>query len=200
MSGKVRSLYFQRKKAANLAWTTTYRRAHKKDQTGEQAKRKRRNLHSKKPRAVAGVSLEVRLPASVASCPWGVRMCLTSWQNSPQLLLLDAPSLCRGCHNRNRIISTFTTHLCILLSRFLSTSVEEATACTGTSRSFRIIAAVLILTLENVSGHLAGFLAILACSACCACTSLFQDLPCVQIGYSLFCQLCSSPVKNEDVL
>lgn len=63
LSGKVRSLYFQRKKAANLAWTTTYRRAHKKDQTGEQAKRKRRNLHSKKPRAVAGVSLEVHFLA-----------------------------------------------------------------------------------------------------------------------------------------
>lgn len=59
LSGKVRSLYFQRKKAANLAWTSTYRRAHKKDLTGEQAKRKRRNLNSKKPRAVAGVSLEV---------------------------------------------------------------------------------------------------------------------------------------------
>jgi hypothetical protein len=58
-------LYFQKKKAASLAWTTTYRRAHKKDQTGEQAKRKRRNLNSKKPRAVAGVSLEVRsLPPS----------------------------------------------------------------------------------------------------------------------------------------
>lgn len=59
LNGKTRSLYFQRKKAANLAWTTTYRRAHKKDQTGEQAKRKRRNLNSKKPRALAGISLEV---------------------------------------------------------------------------------------------------------------------------------------------
>eukprot|EP00892_Ulva_mutabilis_P006132 jgi/Ulvmu1/3891/UM018_0112.1 len=58
LNGKTRSLYFQRKKAANLAWTTTYRRAHKKDQTGEQAKRKRRNLNSKKPRALAGISLE----------------------------------------------------------------------------------------------------------------------------------------------
>lgn len=59
LNGKTRSLYFQRKKAANLAWTTTYRRAHKKDQTGEQSKRKRRNLNSKKPRALAGISLEV---------------------------------------------------------------------------------------------------------------------------------------------
>lgn len=58
--GKARSMYFQRKKAATLAWTTTWRRAHKKDQSGEQAKRKRRNLTSKAPRAIAGVTLEVR--------------------------------------------------------------------------------------------------------------------------------------------
>jgi ribosomal protein L24E len=62
ISGKSRSMYFQRKKAASLAWTTTWRRAHKKDQSHEQTKRKRRNLGSKKPRAIAGITLEVCLP------------------------------------------------------------------------------------------------------------------------------------------
>eukprot|EP01025_Chloroclados_australasicus_P040589 TRINITY_DN4248_c0_g1_i1.p1 TRINITY_DN4248_c0_g1~~TRINITY_DN4248_c0_g1_i1.p1 ORF type:complete len:189 (+),score=8.08 TRINITY_DN4248_c0_g1_i1:204-770(+) len=56
--GKARSMYFQRKKAANLAWTTTYRRAHKKDQSTELSKRKRRNLNTKRPRAIVGTSVE----------------------------------------------------------------------------------------------------------------------------------------------
>jgi large subunit ribosomal protein L24e len=67
LHGKARSLYFQRKKAASLAWTTTYRRAHKKDQTGEATKRRRRNLHSKQPRAIGNLTIEVR-SAGVARC------------------------------------------------------------------------------------------------------------------------------------
>lgn len=53
-------MWAQRKKAATLAWTVTFRRMHKKDQSQEVNKRKRRNLNSKKPRAIVGASLEVR--------------------------------------------------------------------------------------------------------------------------------------------
>lgn len=57
---KSRRMWLQKKKAANLSWTVTYRRMHKKDQSQEVNKRKRRNLNSKKPRAIVGASLEVR--------------------------------------------------------------------------------------------------------------------------------------------
>ena len=60
LNGKSRSLYLQRKKPANIAWTATYRRAHKKDQAGEATKRKRRNLNSKRPRAIGNLTIEVR--------------------------------------------------------------------------------------------------------------------------------------------
>ena len=69
INGKARSLYFQRKKAASLAWTVTYRRLHKKDQAGEQTKRKRRNLHSKKPRAIGNLTVEVRHAVRLLGSP-----------------------------------------------------------------------------------------------------------------------------------
>jgi large subunit ribosomal protein L24e len=77
LHGKARSLYFQRKKAANLAWTTTYRRAHKKDQSGEATKRKRRNLHSKQPRAIGSLTLEVRSWAVQLSANIKLRPCVS---------------------------------------------------------------------------------------------------------------------------
>jgi hypothetical protein len=66
LNGKTHSLYLQRKKASNLSWTATYRRLHKKDQAGEATKRKRRNLHSKRPRAIGNLTIEVHF----SSLPW----------------------------------------------------------------------------------------------------------------------------------
>ena len=60
LNGKARSMWMQHKKPSKLSWTTTYRRAHKKDQAGEATKRKRRNLHSKRPRAIGNLTIEVR--------------------------------------------------------------------------------------------------------------------------------------------
>lgn len=65
LNGKTRSLYFQKKKPANLSWTATYRKLHKKDQAGEAAKRNRRKLKSKRPRAIGNLTIEVRLSSAV---------------------------------------------------------------------------------------------------------------------------------------
>lgn len=56
---KIKSLFSQKKKAAKLAWTAAYRKAHKKDQVGEVARKKRRNLNNKAPRAIVGVSMDI---------------------------------------------------------------------------------------------------------------------------------------------
>jgi len=60
LSAKTRRMFLQKQKPANLSWTVTYRRLHKKDQAGEATKRKRRNLNARRPRAIVGVSMEVR--------------------------------------------------------------------------------------------------------------------------------------------
>jgi hypothetical protein len=44
---------------AKLAWTTTYRKAHKKDQVAEAARKKRRGNGKAAVRSIAGVSMEV---------------------------------------------------------------------------------------------------------------------------------------------
>jgi Ribosomal protein L24e len=94
LNGKARSLYFQRKKAANLAWTTTYRRLHKKDQAGEQTKRKRRNLHSKRPRAIGNLTVEVRVRARISHQHWCSRLESYSLQTCPAPCCLVAPVAC----------------------------------------------------------------------------------------------------------
>ncbi len=59
LNKKCRSLYNNRLRPAKLAWTTTYRKQHKKDQVTEAARKKRRNLGRGNARAIVGVSLEV---------------------------------------------------------------------------------------------------------------------------------------------
>merc|ERR1711981_471219 len=59
LKSKCRTLFNQRKKPAKLAWTTLYRKQHKKDQTTEATKKKRRGANKAINRAIAGASLEV---------------------------------------------------------------------------------------------------------------------------------------------
>ncbi|WIA30340.1 hypothetical protein OEZ86_000427 [Tetradesmus obliquus] len=59
LSKKCKSLYHNRLRPAKLAWTTTYRKAHKKDQVTEVARKKRRTASKATARAIVGVSLEV---------------------------------------------------------------------------------------------------------------------------------------------
>jgi len=56
---KAKSLALQRKRAAKIAWTTTYRKAHKKDQEAGVARKKRRSTARAVVRPIAGVSVEV---------------------------------------------------------------------------------------------------------------------------------------------
>ena len=56
---KAKSLFAQRKKAAKIAWTTTYRKDHKKDLDATVARKKRRSATKATARAIVGASLEV---------------------------------------------------------------------------------------------------------------------------------------------
>eukprot|EP00884_Botryococcus_braunii_P002027 jgi/Botrbrau1/11825/Bobra.0224s0022.2 len=56
---KAKSLAAQRKKPAKIAWTTTYRKAHRKDQEATAQRKKRRTTTRVQARAIVGVSLEV---------------------------------------------------------------------------------------------------------------------------------------------
>lgn len=59
LKSKCRTLFNQRKKPAKLAWTSLYRKQHKKDATSEVTKRKKRGGKATLSRAIAGASLEV---------------------------------------------------------------------------------------------------------------------------------------------
>jgi len=56
---KCRAMFNQRKRPAKLAWTTTYRKQHRKDQEQQVARKKRRSTGRVAVRSVAGASLEV---------------------------------------------------------------------------------------------------------------------------------------------
>eukprot|EP00775_Hariotina_reticulata_P010935 gene10935-11089_t len=60
LNKKCKSLYHNRLRPAKLAWTTTFRKAHKKDQVAEISRKKRRTANKATARAIVGVSLEVR--------------------------------------------------------------------------------------------------------------------------------------------
>lgn len=59
LNRKCKSLYAQKKRPAKLLWTTTWRKAHKKDQVAEVARKKRRTANKGNTRSIVGVSLEV---------------------------------------------------------------------------------------------------------------------------------------------
>merc|ERR1712157_277340 len=59
LKSKCRTLFNQRKKPAKLAWTSLYRKQHKKDQASVVSKKKRRGGKATLNRAIAGASLEV---------------------------------------------------------------------------------------------------------------------------------------------
>merc|ERR1712078_701551 len=59
LKSKCRTLFNQRKKPAKLAWTSLYRKQHKKDQADVVSKKKRRGGKATLNRAIAGASLEV---------------------------------------------------------------------------------------------------------------------------------------------
>jgi len=59
LNKKCKSLYHNRLRPAKLAWTTTYRKQHKKDQVTEVARKKRRNTGKATARSIVGASLEV---------------------------------------------------------------------------------------------------------------------------------------------
>jgi large subunit ribosomal protein L24e len=59
LNKKCKSLYHNRLRPAKLAWTTTYRKQHKKDQVSEVARKKRRAANKATARAIVGASLEV---------------------------------------------------------------------------------------------------------------------------------------------
>mmetsp|Transcript_34870 Transcript_34870/g.48366 ORF Transcript_34870/g.48366 Transcript_34870/m.48366 type:complete len:158 (+) Transcript_34870:130-603(+) len=59
LSKKCKRLYTQRLKPSKLAWTTLYRKQHKKGQTEEASRKKRRVNRSAVSRSVVGMSLEV---------------------------------------------------------------------------------------------------------------------------------------------
>mmetsp|Transcript_29104 Transcript_29104/g.48853 ORF Transcript_29104/g.48853 Transcript_29104/m.48853 type:complete len:155 (-) Transcript_29104:240-704(-) len=59
LSSKTKRLYIQRLKPSKLAWTTLYRKQHKKDTTVEVHRKKRRVNRSAISRSIVGASLEV---------------------------------------------------------------------------------------------------------------------------------------------
>jgi large subunit ribosomal protein L24e len=59
LNKKCKSLYNNRLRPAKLAWTTTYRKQHKKDQVAEVARKKRRTAAKATARSIVGVSMEV---------------------------------------------------------------------------------------------------------------------------------------------
>ena len=59
MKQKCKSLFNQRKRPAKIAWTTLYRKQHRKDLEQQVARKKRRNVTRAAVRSVAGASLEV---------------------------------------------------------------------------------------------------------------------------------------------
>ena len=59
MKQKCKALFNQRKRPAKLAWTSTYRKQHRKDIDIAVARKKRRGSNRAANRSVAGVSLEV---------------------------------------------------------------------------------------------------------------------------------------------
>merc|ERR1712232_495085 len=59
LNAKIQSLYRQRLKPSKLAWTFLYRKQHKKDQTTDAAKKKRRVNKTTVSRSIVGASLEV---------------------------------------------------------------------------------------------------------------------------------------------
>lgn len=59
LKSKCRTLFNQRKKPAKLAWTSLYRKQHKKDQASVVSKKKRRGAKTTVARGIAGASLEV---------------------------------------------------------------------------------------------------------------------------------------------
>merc|ERR1712216_588436 len=58
LNAKCKRLFNLRLRPAKLAWTTQYRKAHKKDQTTEIARKKKRSVKTNN-RSIVGVSLEV---------------------------------------------------------------------------------------------------------------------------------------------
>jgi len=59
LNRKCKSLALQRKRAAKIAWTATYRKDHKKDQEANITRKKRRSAARAVVRPIAGVSVEV---------------------------------------------------------------------------------------------------------------------------------------------
>ena len=59
LNAKCKRLFSNKLKAAKLAWTALYRKAHKKDQSTEAARRKRRSNKVSQARSIVGASLEV---------------------------------------------------------------------------------------------------------------------------------------------
>ena len=59
LNRKCKTMFHQRKRPAKLAWTTTYRKAHKKDQVSEVTRKKRRALTKAAVRPIAGTSVEL---------------------------------------------------------------------------------------------------------------------------------------------
>ncbi|GBF91873.1 60S ribosomal protein L24 [Raphidocelis subcapitata] len=59
LNKKCKRMFHNRMRPAKLAWTTTYRKQHKKDQVSEAARKKRRTASKATARAIVGTSLEV---------------------------------------------------------------------------------------------------------------------------------------------
>ena len=59
LNKKCKSMYNNRMRPAKLAWTTTYRKQHKKDQVTEVQRKKRRATGKSQARSIVGASLEV---------------------------------------------------------------------------------------------------------------------------------------------
>ncbi len=59
LNKKVKSAFHNKLRPAKLAWTFTYRKAHKKDQTESSIRKKRRAVTKSAARSIAGVSMEV---------------------------------------------------------------------------------------------------------------------------------------------
>jgi len=59
LNAKCKRLFNNKLKASKLAWTALYRKAHKKDQSTESARRKRRSTKVTATRSIVGVSLEL---------------------------------------------------------------------------------------------------------------------------------------------
>jgi large subunit ribosomal protein L24e len=59
LNSKCKRLYNQKLKASKLAWTALYRKAHKKDQSTEAARRKKRSTKVTISRSIGSASLEL---------------------------------------------------------------------------------------------------------------------------------------------